>query len=67
MAVRGKPVVTLTDQTTALQAPAGAHSQKPDEFYELVEALCPAPPGGRLELFQRTPRVGWAGHGDGAA
>jgi N6-adenosine-specific RNA methylase IME4 len=43
MAVRGKPIVHLTNQTTALSAPVRAHSQKPDEFYELVEKLCPAP------------------------
>jgi N6-adenosine-specific RNA methylase IME4 len=33
MAVRGKPVVTLTNQTTALEAPLREHSRKPDEFY----------------------------------
>lgn len=64
LAVRGKPVVTLGGQTTALIAPARGHSKKPDEFYTLVESLCPAPPGGRVELFQRTPRPGWIGHGD---
>jgi N6-adenosine-specific RNA methylase IME4 len=43
LAVRGKPVVTLTNQTTLLHAPARGHSQKPMEFYSLVESLCPAP------------------------
>jgi N6-adenosine-specific RNA methylase IME4 len=42
MAVRGKPIVTLTNQTTILYAPARAHSVKPIEFYDLVETLCPA-------------------------
>ena len=37
MAIRGKPVVTLTNQTTALLAPLREHSRKPDEFYALVE------------------------------
>lgn len=56
-AVRGKPTVTLTNQTTALVAAAANHSAKPDEFYELVESLCPD--GRRLELFARRRRDGW--------
>ncbi len=59
---KGKPTVTLTNQTTLLQAPVRGHSQKPDEFYALVEGLCPAP--RYAELFQRTAREGWDGHGD---
>jgi N6-adenosine-specific RNA methylase IME4 len=62
MATRGGPVVTLTNQTTALHAPVRAHSQKPEEFYALVESLCPAP--RYCELFQRTRRQDWDGHGD---
>jgi N6-adenosine-specific RNA methylase IME4 len=61
MCVRGRPTVVLSNQTTALLADAGPHSAKPPEFYTLVEALCP---GSRLEMFQRTPRDGWIGHGD---
>jgi N6-adenosine-specific RNA methylase IME4 len=57
MAIRGKPVVTLTNQTTALQAPLREHSRKPEQFYTLVESLCP---GNRLELFARAEREGWA-------
>jgi len=34
----------------------GRALSKPDEFYELVERLSPAP---RLEMFARTYRVGW--------
>jgi len=56
MAVRGKPVVTLTNQTTLLRGPLREHSRKPDEFYDLVDALCP---GQKLELFSRTKRSGW--------
>ena len=61
---KGKPTVTLTNPTTLLQAPVRGHSQKPDEFYALVEGLCPAP--RYAELFQRTAREGWDGHGDEA-
>jgi N6-adenosine-specific RNA methylase IME4 len=42
LAVRGKPLVTLTNQTTDLVADRSRHSAKPDAFYELVESLCPA-------------------------
>ena len=64
LAVRGKPTVQLSNQTTALHAPAGEHSAKPDEFYTLVETLCPAP--RYAELFQRKSRPNWDGHGDEA-
>ncbi|MFY9957964.1 MT-A70 family methyltransferase [Bradyrhizobium sp.] len=64
MATRGKPTVTLTNQTTLLHAPVREHSQKPEEFYALVEKLCPAP--RYAELFSRQPRDKWDGHGDEA-
>jgi N6-adenosine-specific RNA methylase IME4 len=69
MAVRGKPVVQLTNQTTLLRAPVREHSRKPDEFYALVEQLCPAPryaylfarqrgrtTGGTVTVMRRRPR-----------
>ena len=62
MAVRGEPVVELTNQSTVLLAPVAKHSAKPDEFYTLVESLCPAP--RYAELFQRKARERWDGHGD---
>jgi N6-adenosine-specific RNA methylase IME4 len=66
LAVRGRPVVQLSNQTTLLRAPMRAHSQKPDEFYELVEQLCPAP--RYASLFHRgVTRPNWDGHGDEAA
>jgi N6-adenosine-specific RNA methylase IME4 len=60
LAVRGQPVVTLTNQATVLHAPSRGHSRKPEEFYTLVESLCP---GSKVELFARTPRPGWVQHG----
>ncbi len=41
--------------------PRGRHSQKPGEFYALVERLSPGP---RLEMFARNRRDGWDGWGD---
>jgi N6-adenosine-specific RNA methylase IME4 len=61
LGVRGRPRVRLTNQSTLLLAPARGHSQKPQEFYELVEGLCP---GAKVELFARRQRPGWAAHGN---
>jgi N6-adenosine-specific RNA methylase IME4 len=41
--------------------PRGRHSQKPDEFYSLVEKLSPGP---RLDLFARVRRPGWDAFGN---
>jgi len=56
LAIRGEPTVTLTNQTTVLQAPRREHSRKPDEFYDMIEELCP---GSKVELFARQKRDGW--------
>ena len=56
MAVRGRPVVTLTNQTTLISEARREHSRKPEAFYRLVEALCH---GTKLEMFAREPRDGW--------
>src|SRR5215831_10082155 len=63
MAIRGKPVVVLTNQTTRLEGSVRGHSQKPVEFYDLVESLCPAP--RYADLFSRYCRNHkWDCHGD---
>ena len=62
LAVRGEPIVTLTNQSTVLHAPARGHSVKPVEFYDFVVSLCPAP--RYAELFSRRERENWDGHGD---
>src|SRR5271157_3631528 len=64
MAVRGNPVIQLTNQTTALHGPLRKHSQKPEEFYRLVELLCPTSDNGKLEMFSRQKREGWISHGN---
>jgi N6-adenosine-specific RNA methylase IME4 len=64
LAVRGAPAFgPLTNQTTVLHGKLREHSRKPDEFYDLVERLCPAPELGRVEMFSRQPRKGWAAWG----
>ena len=39
-----------------LSAPVGRHSEKPEEFYRIVESLYPGP---YAELFARRQRPGW--------
>lgn len=60
LAVKGRPVVQLTNQTTVLTAPIREHSRKPELFYSLVEGLCP---GSKVELFARERREGWEAWG----
>jgi N6-adenosine-specific RNA methylase IME4 len=65
MAVRGKPIVELTNQTTLLEGKRRANSQKPVEFYDFVERLCPSP--RYAYLFSRySHNQKWDCHGDEA-
>jgi len=57
LAVKGRPIVSLTNQTTIITEKRREHSRKPLAFYSLVEALCP---GSKLEMFAREGRDGWA-------
>jgi N6-adenosine-specific RNA methylase IME4 len=63
MAVKGSPVVNLTNETTVIEAPLREHSRKPDEFYDMVDNLCT---GRKLDYFSRTPREGWDQFGNDA-
>jgi N6-adenosine-specific RNA methylase IME4 len=63
MAIRGKPTAVLTNETTLLMTPGGKHSEKPAEFYALVEKLCPAPRYAYL-FARRSPGEKWSCHGD---
>ncbi len=64
LSVKGSPKVSLTNQTTVLEALAHEHSRKPGEFYELVESLCV---GRMLDYFSREPRPGWEQFGNDSA
>jgi N6-adenosine-specific RNA methylase IME4 len=61
LAIRGRPVITLTNQTTVLYGDRQNHSQKPEEFFSLVESLCPASP--KLAMFFDIHRAGWQCYG----
>jgi len=65
MAVRGQPVVQLTNQTTLLHGKRRGNSQKPVEFYAFVEKLCPAPRYAYLFSRYRHSEK-WDCHGDEA-
>lgn len=55
--VRGEITIpTHLRQPTLFAARKGAHSAKPDRFYEMVERVSPGP---YLELFSRRRRYGW--------
>lgn len=56
VAVHGRPQRLLANVRSTFEAIAGAHSAKPEAFYDLVEALAPGP---YCELFARRQRPGW--------
>lgn len=59
VAVRGAPPTPLPANrpSSVLSFPRGAHSAKPVEVYELIEAMYGDLP--KLEMFCRSPREGW--------
>jgi N6-adenosine-specific RNA methylase IME4 len=61
VAVRGKPHPALRNIRSVFDAPVGRHSEKPDEFYELVERFSPGP---YAELFARRERPQWTCFGN---
>ncbi len=48
--------------TTWFQWPRGFHSEKPQAFMDVVESVSPGP---YVELFSRSPRLGWDSWGYG--
>lgn len=62
VAVRGKPKPKVRNIRSVFEAPVGAHSSKPDEFYSIVEKISDGP---YAELFARRERGGlWTCYGD---
>jgi N6-adenosine-specific RNA methylase IME4 len=50
--------------SSVIHAARGEHSEKPVEFYELIERMYPTLP--RIELFARAARDGWGSWGNQA-
>jgi N6-adenosine-specific RNA methylase IME4 len=63
---RGKPITPApgTQPRSVLRSPRTAHSAKPVEVYDLIEAMYPGLP--KIELFSRSPQPGWASWGNQA-
>jgi N6-adenosine-specific RNA methylase IME4 len=53
-----------TRPDSVIEAPRGAHSEKPSVVLDLIDAAYPGLP--KVELFSRQPRPGWAAWGDQA-
>jgi len=56
----GRQKALVRNRRSVILAPVGQHSVKPQESYDLIEAVSPGP---RLELFARGKREGWDGWG----
>lgn len=64
-ATRGRPMVPeVKAMSTWFQWPRLRHSEKPQQFFDLVEHVSPRP---RLEMFARTERSGWDSWGNESA
>jgi len=63
LAIKGKPQWNLTNERDILRIARGRHSVKPDEFYKMVEKLCPTK-GEYADIFFRKERPNWKGYGD---
>jgi len=63
---RGNPPAPApgTQWDSAIEAPIGRHSQKPADFYRLIEAYFPTLP--KIELNARAARAGWDAWGNEA-
>lgn len=46
-----------TQPESAIIAPVSRHSEKPEEFYQVIETMFPNLP--KIEMFSRQPRSGW--------
>lgn len=67
VAARGKYMEpTSKSERTSFRAPRGKHSEKPEEFYRIVERLYPLElwPESHVEMFARRRRKGWIQFGD---
>ena len=62
LGVKGKPLVDFKNQKNIIIADRKGHSEKPDEFYEMVEKCCFGK--ARLDYFARRQRKGWSSYGD---
>lgn len=64
VATRGEPGTPETSERigSVIRVPRGKHSEKPEKFYQVIEAMYPN--AKRLELFARIEREGWTSWGN---
>jgi len=64
VATKGQlPVPEPSDRiSSVIRSERGRHSEKPELFYEIIEAMYPEYP--KVELFSRNARQGWKGWGN---
>jgi len=63
LSIKGKPQWNLTNERDILRTARKKHSEKPDEFYNMVEKLCPTK-GEYADIFSRKERQGWKSYGN---
>ena len=56
LGIRGKVKAFRCQRPNFIQCKVGQHSEKPNEFFELIEPYTIKP---RIELFARQKRAGW--------
>lgn len=61
MGIKGKVKAFRYQESNFIQSKVRKHSQKPLEFFKLIEPICLEP---KIELFAREERKGWASWGD---
>ena len=61
MGIKGKIKAFKCQRANFIQSKVRKHSQKPEEFFELIESIIPYP---AIELFAREQRENWDAVGD---
>ena len=62
LGIKGKPQWNLTNERDVLSIAREEHSRKPDEFYVMVDKLCPVIK--KIDIFSREKREGWSQYGN---
>lgn len=62
LGIKGNPKWNLTNERDILSVARREHSRKPNEFYELVNKLCPTK--YKIDIFSREKREEWSQYGN---
>ena len=61
LGIKGKVKAFRCQKANFIQSKIRKHSQKPEEFFELIDPILPRP---AIELFARQEREGWDSWGN---